>query len=237
MFIQFRRWWLIGAALIGGLSLVGCSSNDGVNNATVQGSVTIDGELAKSGSVTFNPEGRGPVAVGEIHADGSYSLRVGQGNLRDPDSSKIPAGEYVVTVMVTGPTEKSAEATAGAPPSNGPRLVALKYTTKKTSDLKYKVEAGSNIFNLTLLGTSADPPPDEDADKKETDGANEGTAPKSPENQAPATAEPDSAGKSEDAPPGASEGNGAPITTAEPAASAAASGAEPAAASDVEGKQ
>ena len=40
-------------------------------------SVTIDGELAHSGTVTFNPVGSGPVATGRIFDDGSYTIRTG----------------------------------------------------------------------------------------------------------------------------------------------------------------
>lgn len=162
-------------AAIGG----GCQKGASVNTATVQGSVTIDGELATSGMVTFYPVAGGPAAVGEIHADGSYALRVGQGRMNDPDASKIPAGEYVATAMVTGPPPEDAAVGEGGPPKVGPRLVALKYTTRETSDLKYAVAAGANIINLPLLGTSADPPeadePD-DGDEPSDDAAEEASA-------------------------------------------------------------
>ena len=57
--------------------------------AVVQGTVTIEGELEPSGTVTLIPVKEGPVAVGTIHSGtGVLTLRVGQGNLGNPDRAR-----------------------------------------------------------------------------------------------------------------------------------------------------
>ena len=161
--------------------LAGCKPAGSTYDATVQGSVTIDGELAQSGTVTFNPVKDGPVATGRVFKDGTYSVRTGQGDLSDPDRGTIRSGEYIITVSVTGPPQKSTE--EGAPPSAGPRLMADKYATKDSSDLKFTVAAGPNVINLKLDGPTANPPmesePGSEGDKTPTkdDGASKGVDP------------------------------------------------------------
>ena len=51
---------------------------------------------------------------------------------------------------------------AGGPPTAGPRLIADRYTDKKTSDLKYAVNEGVNIIVLKLDGPWANPPVEEE---------------------------------------------------------------------------
>jgi hypothetical protein len=159
------RALLCFAMAIGGLA--GCNQSHGKYDATVQGAVTVDGELAHRGVVMFYPADKGPVAVGEIGKDGSYSLRIGQGNAANPDASKIPSGDYAVTVLVTGETEKGAAIAEGGPPPMGPRLTAAKYAAKSTTDLKFAVKPGSNMIPLTLEGASADAPPELPATEQE----------------------------------------------------------------------
>jgi hypothetical protein len=179
-----------GAAL-GVLVVVGCgeASNNGYN-AIVQGTVTIDGELAKGGTVSFFPVGEGPVAVSSIAADGSYALRIGQGNAGDPDSSKMPSGKYVAAVEVTGTPGKPTAENEGGPLPAGPRLMADKYASQETSGLEFEVTKGMNVFELKLDGPWANPPEEaeetEDAEESEeaedepTDDANgEGAEPES----------------------------------------------------------
>lgn len=154
-------------------ALVGCGGASSKYDANVQGSVTIDDELAHGGSVTFTPLKKGPTAVGTIADDGSYSLRIGQGDVGSPDSSEIPAGEYVVTAMITGtPAPREPDAAAGPPPA-GPKLIADKYGSRDTSDLKFEVKQGPNIIVLKLDGPWANPPAEEEAvdegTKKEAD--------------------------------------------------------------------
>lgn len=138
---------------------LGCSQSS--NNATVQGTVTIDGVLATRGTVTFHPVEKGPVAIGQIHSDGSYALRTGLGNTVDPDAANIAAGKYVVTVMVMGDSsETEMKKDDGSPPNAGPRLTALKYASKETSKLQFTVEPKRNVIPLELDSAATDPPPE-----------------------------------------------------------------------------
>lgn len=126
----------------------GCG--DKGRESIVQGTVTIDGELAPRGIVTFHPKKGGASAYGTIHDNGSYSLRVGQGNMRNEDAAKIFAGDYTVTVVVTLPPTKDGKTGEGGPPTPGPRITALKYANKDTSDLVVKVKPGLNVVPLDV---------------------------------------------------------------------------------------
>ncbi|HYO23326.1 MAG TPA: hypothetical protein VEQ85_00090 [Lacipirellulaceae bacterium] len=157
--------WLAAGLLL----TVGCtggSSNE--YDATVQGTVTIDGELAPRGAVTFTPVGKGPAAVGSIGPDGSYALRVGQGTAGNPDRSVMPSGKYVATVDVTGPPAPREEGESG-PLRAGPRLIADKYARRETSGLEFTVTPGMNVIPLKLEGPWANPPQDEANDDAEGD--------------------------------------------------------------------
>jgi hypothetical protein len=154
-----------------GLACAGCESATSNYNATVQGTVTIDGDLAPGGTVTFTPVKKGPVAVGAVAADGSYSLRIGQGTSSDPDHNKIPSGEYIATVEISGPPGETAPDNEGGPKPAGPRLMADKYASQDTSDLKKEVTEGLNVIDLKLDGVWANPPeePAEDADEENSE--------------------------------------------------------------------
>ena len=128
--------------------MAGCETQQ--EGGVVQGTVTIGGELAKSGTVAFHPKGEGPVAYGSIRSDGSFSLRIGQGNSSNVDYNKIPLGEYLASVSVSGPPSPDEEKSPGAPPIPGPRLSAEKYSNQETSGLSFVVKKGLNVFNLEL---------------------------------------------------------------------------------------
>jgi hypothetical protein len=136
-------------------AFVGC----GGPAATVQGTVTIDGEVARRGTVQFHPVEGGPTAYGSIADDGSYAIRVGQGDLSDPDASDVPLGEYIVTVVVNMPSRPDDVSGEGGPPKPGARLSAAKYGNKDTSDLRHTVTAGRNVVPLEIEGASADEQP------------------------------------------------------------------------------
>ncbi|QEG36566.1 hypothetical protein [Bythopirellula goksoeyrii] len=147
--------------LLGLIFIASCADNTHVGNAIVQGTVTVDGTLAPRGQVTFYPEKQGPVATGPIHSDGSFSLRIGQGNMTRPDESKIYSGNYTAAVIVSEPADKSTSVAEGGPPLAGPRLSATKYTKPETSGLEFSVKPGRNVFAIELEGSKNDPPPDE----------------------------------------------------------------------------
>lgn len=137
--------------LLAAAFMVGCGGPAHKYDAVVTGTVTVDGELAKSGTVIFHPAKEdGQVAIGKIFADGSYSLRTGQGDLSDVDGGTVKSGDYIVTVSVTGPPAQGAVVAAGGPPMPGPSLIAQKYALKGSSDLRRKVVPGPNVLVLDL---------------------------------------------------------------------------------------
>ena len=123
------------------LLLIGGCNAENKNAANVQGTVTVDGELATSGTVVFHSVDKHPACYGSIRKDGSFALQVGQGNRQNPDYNDIPVGEYVATVTIRGASYEDPNQSPGSPPKAGPLLIARKYTSKGTSPLKFKVTA------------------------------------------------------------------------------------------------
>ncbi|MEM8945222.1 MAG: carboxypeptidase-like regulatory domain-containing protein [Planctomycetota bacterium] len=124
----------------------GCS---GTYDASVSGTVTFDGSPLKSGSISFIPGQPGPASYAAVLGDGSYTVNTGR-------EEGLPPGSYTITVMAR---EKSIEDTSGRglPPMPGKQITPTWYAQKKSSPLKFTVEAGSNEINLEL---TSDPPPD-----------------------------------------------------------------------------
>ena len=131
---------------------LGCGGPSASYDSTVQGTVIVDGELAGRGRVMFHPVDDGPPAYGNIFDNGTYSLRVGQGDLDDVDGGKLKSGEYIVTVVVNMPSAHSATVGDGGPPTPGARLTAAKYADKGTTDLRATVKPGPNVIPFELEG-------------------------------------------------------------------------------------
>jgi len=137
-------------------ALLGCGPSKSGPDATVQGTVTIDGMLAERGIVSFYPVEEGPIANGSIKADGTFALRVGQGDLANANFSKIHSGEYWVSVVVRGPS-KVQEDHPELPPTPGLLLSAKRFSQKDTSGLKFNVTTGLNILPINVEGSASDP--------------------------------------------------------------------------------
>src|SRR5262245_58302614 len=57
------------------LALVGCGRSGGFETAKVKGVVTLDGKpFTAGGTVVFEPERQGKMAIGSIEADGTFNL-------------------------------------------------------------------------------------------------------------------------------------------------------------------
>jgi hypothetical protein len=119
--------------------LAGCG---GVYDATVSGTVTLDGSAVPRGTVSFHPTSAGPAAYARIEDDGSYSVRTGR-------EEGLPPGEYLVTVISSEPPTVSQTAVGGPPPAGKP-ITPLWYRTTDTSGLRFTVEPGHNEINLEL---------------------------------------------------------------------------------------
>ena len=126
---------------------IGCGPK--TYNAQVTGSVTVDGQLANNGTVTFHPTSGGTVAYGRIQKDGTFALRVGKGDVTDVDAGTLPSGEYIVTVLVDQAPRKLPPDHLGPPPPDF-SLSAAKYKSPSTSDLRRTVTPGKNFFSFEL---------------------------------------------------------------------------------------
>jgi hypothetical protein len=117
------------------LLLAGCGKS---RDALVSGSVTLDGEPLKTGTVTFHPLEGGPAAYGQIGSDGSFSLKTGRQRGIDP-------GDYVATVVAaTPPSEQNGLEMPGE------LLTPERYGQVKQTDLRFTVRPGNNRFDLPL---------------------------------------------------------------------------------------
>jgi len=142
---------LVGLLGLGCLTLaLGCGESGKKQDASVQGAVTIDGELAKRGTIAFHPVGKGPAAYGSINENGTFSLRIGQGYPGDPDRSLIYPGDYVASVVVRAPSTSNKELGDRVPPKPGVLLSAAKYSNKATSGLKYTIKSGTNVVDVPI---------------------------------------------------------------------------------------
>jgi hypothetical protein len=145
------------------LTFVACGGPAFEYDSVVTGTVTVDGDLADSGTVTFHPVKDGRPAIGRINPDGSYSLRTGQGDLREADGGTVMSGEYLVTVNITAPSAEGAVVAEGGPPIPGPSLIHSKYAQKSTTDLRFTVKPGPQVIVLNLEGAEPAPAEDDEA--------------------------------------------------------------------------
>ena len=127
--------------------------------ATLSGKVTLDGKPLAQGSVLFAASGGGKrnSATGDIKADGSYAVQIGQ-------TEKLIVGEYVVVVVSREPSTPHPE---GGPPTPGAFITPEKYGDAQTSGLRYNVRPGKNIIDIVLVSDAPEPQADEDASSVE----------------------------------------------------------------------
>jgi hypothetical protein len=131
---------LRGACLLGLTIFVGCGG--GGPGATVEGSVTLDGQPVQNGTISFVPaDGKTASAGGKI-ADGKYSVAVPPG----PKRVEIAASKVV----------GQRPAYAGDP--NSPMIditesiIPPRYNAQ--SELTFEVKAGDNQKDFALKGSS-----------------------------------------------------------------------------------
>jgi hypothetical protein len=106
-------------------------SGRGPDLIPVKGKVTYKGKPLTKGTVTFEPDGFGRPARGELQADGSFVLAT----LKDGDG--VVAGEHRVTI--TGVDKSLARDRA-----------LTKYASPNTTPLTCKVDAEHSEFALDL---------------------------------------------------------------------------------------
>lgn len=120
------------------VSAGGCSPS---KDSTVTGRVTLDGSPVPRGSVAFEPVGGGMMARGFLNENGQYEMMTNQMRGLDP-------GTYRVKVLAR---EYSPPPPGGGLPPPGKLLVPRKYTSIKTSGLRYDVASGSNKIDIELV--------------------------------------------------------------------------------------
>jgi hypothetical protein len=116
---------------------VGCGRN---NFGTVEGIVSLDGKVLDGGSVSFSPVAEGPLSFGDIAPDGLYRLHTAT------IEGTVP-GKYIATVSC-----RRGRPSPGMSISEVEALekVPVRYCNKSTSDLRFDVKPGRNIFDLKL---------------------------------------------------------------------------------------
>ena len=127
-------------ALCAALALSLATGCGGPKLAPVSGKITVAGQPATRGTVTFMPEESkgtsGKAAVGEIGPDGTYTLRT-----FDPGDGAI-VGHH--RVLVSGRGLEDAE---NQPPD---AKIPLRYSNPQKSDLKAEVKSGANQLDFDL---------------------------------------------------------------------------------------
>jgi hypothetical protein len=119
-----------------------CTLGCGGSTSSVSGRVTLDGQPLTKGTITFNPTGDAPAAIGQISSSGSYRLSVGT-------SSSVAPGQYQVTIVAT----ELVEPTPTDPSPLPKMLTPEKYNDPATSDLTADVKRGANRFDFELTST------------------------------------------------------------------------------------
>jgi hypothetical protein len=125
-------------AVFATLLIGGCAKYD----ASVSGTVSVDGQPLPCGTVMFSGVSQGAPAYGTILADGKYALRTGS-------EDGLPSGTYAVAVVAHEPP-KSMFGPNGEPMPPGKRLTPVKYQRVETSGLQFEVKRGSNQINIDL---------------------------------------------------------------------------------------
>ena len=136
--------WVV---LIGSIALSGCGAGGSLTSATaypVKGKVLLaSGKPLTAGKVIFLPKsGSGMASIGEIGADGTFSLRTADG------SEGAPAGEYIVTINWPGtPLMKSSDPDEDAVT---PDRLRNAYSRLSTSKLRATVREKDNTIDFSL---------------------------------------------------------------------------------------
>lgn len=117
---------------------LGCGS--GAKTATVTGKITFEGSPVKAGTIAFVPSDGIPYQ-GDIQSDGSFRV------------DNVPVGDVIVVVNPPGVEDPNKHMRikdpnqAPPPPAAPPPPFPTKYNEIATTDLRYTVKSGENIYN------------------------------------------------------------------------------------------
>jgi hypothetical protein len=122
------------------LCCCGCGKSDGVQRATVQGTVTLDGIALPQGSIVFCPCGntKGPKAGGVVK-DGHYSIATSKGPVVGTNHIKIEGFKE---------TGRKVHDRSGATVDEIIHIVPKCYNSDST--LESELKSGQNILDYEL---------------------------------------------------------------------------------------
>lgn len=135
----------LSALLLVGLSGCGGEVSGQKDTASVQGTVTYQGQPLTTGTVFFVPAGGGPTAEGQIREDGTFELTT-----YEEGDGAVP-GQH--GVMIHAEREMKAVLPEDEDPDNppDPQLIPAKYSSVETSGLTATVTAeGENTVKFEL---------------------------------------------------------------------------------------
>ena len=135
--IDNRRKWgpMFQCSALAVLLVAGCRRSP---EASVYGTVTLDGKPLAAGTVAFHPANRGAIAYAGIHSDGTFRLSTGT-------NQGLAAGEYAVTVVAS---ETPLPGKAGL--VVGKLLTPARYGKPESSGLRFTVTSGNSKIDLGL---------------------------------------------------------------------------------------
>ncbi|QDU76014.1 hypothetical protein Pan97_30590 [Bremerella volcania] len=119
--------WILLSACVAVLGIVGCVGSD-PSFATVEGNVTVDGQLAEGLEVTFEPESGRP-AIGFTDAQGHYQLQY------TASQEGASLGKYRVRIDIPSGSEAKVR-------------IPTRYNAK--TELTAEVTPGKNELNFEL---------------------------------------------------------------------------------------
>jgi hypothetical protein len=136
---------LLGLLCLGGLLFFVVGSRPGAAPLQpVSGKVSYRGQLLQTGMIVFTPDvskgAAGGAAVGQIHADGTYTLNTGEATGASP-------GWYRVTVASVAATTAPSY---GQPYVIPVSLIPEKYRDPDLSAISCEVKAKSNSIDFDL---------------------------------------------------------------------------------------
>jgi hypothetical protein len=127
--LNISREALRGVGLLLALAVLGCGRDEKLT--PVRGQVFYHGRPLAGGTIVFTPDaergGRGPLACGEIGADGRFTLHTGD------KPGAVPGWHRITVASVTPPAQ-----TAAPPVMDLPR----RYSDPEQSGLLREIKAG-----------------------------------------------------------------------------------------------
>jgi hypothetical protein len=123
------------------VAMVGCGQS-GPNLHTVSGKVTFQGKPVATGLIRFHSPPLGIDLMAYIRADGTYRVKMAQGD-------GLPEGEY--QVAIEPPRVEVPVGVMKLPPALQRPDIPAKYRQPATSGLKLTVAPGDNQLDIDML--------------------------------------------------------------------------------------